>query len=296
MKRNKLWIICVFVFLIAGCLVLFDLRDSLRCAPANPQRLPFSVESQFLGESFNSCAYSSLRNCPTSCPAFFANWKEESMTTSTDNSIDITYYVISMMDNEDRIQNIKHQKQKIEADINIFEAVNGDNVDINNVEHQIVADEFKSDDKHRKREIGCYLSHYYILKLIEQSGNPDGYTVIFEDDVDIISNDFEPQLKKTLDAMSPHDFDILFIDSISNNNGGKSVVSGVCKLTLDKPMWGIQAYIVKNKNIDRLLSATWIIDDAVDKKYESAIRANKLTAYAFCPYLTKSIDTASTLW
>ena len=36
----------------------------------------FSGETSFVsfsGFSFDSCAYSSLRNCPTSCPALFAH-------------------------------------------------------------------------------------------------------------------------------------------------------------------------------------------------------------------------------
>ena len=222
------------------------------------------------------------------------DWKDN-MTSNID-SIDVKYYVISMIDNEDRIQNIKNQKQKITSEINIFEAVNGDNVDMNNVEHQIVADEFKSDDKHRKREIGCYLSHYYILKLIEQSGNPDGYTVIFEDDFDIISNDFESKLKTILENMATHEFDILYIDMFSKNNDGGSVVAGVCKLNPENNMYGTQSYIVKNRNVDLLLSATWAIDNPIDNKYESAIRSQKLTAYSLCPFLTASIDTPGTLW
>jgi len=85
--------------------LLFDLRDSLHCAleisPANPRtptilrqnclrqfigftdfeegskseifrRCDAGASNENLGESSNSDAYSSLRNCPTSCPAFFA--------------------------------------------------------------------------------------------------------------------------------------------------------------------------------------------------------------------------------
>ena len=211
------------------------------------------------------------------------------------DSIEITYYVISMVDNPDRIANIRTQRQKITADINIFEAINGENVDMDNIPNQTVAEDFKDDSKKRKREVGCFLSHYYVLKKIAKDLNPDGYTVIFEDDFDIIADDFESKLKDTIKSIADYDFDLIFIDAFSNNNEGESVVDGVCRLNKDKPIWGTQAYIVKNANIDRLLKETWVIDMPIDNKYEKAILANKLTAYAFCPYLTRSIETSSTI-
>jgi hypothetical protein len=52
---------------------------------------------------------------------------------------------------------------------------------------------------------------------------------------------------------------------------------------------------VKNSSIDKLLESTWIIDAPIDIKYTNAIKANKIKAYTFCPHLTKSIDTETTL-
>jgi GR25 family glycosyltransferase involved in LPS biosynthesis len=207
----------------------------------------------------------------------------------------IDYYVISLKGRDDRIQNIKNQQQKINTTINVFEAVNGDEIDMNNVSNQIVADSFKEDSKHRKREIGCFLSHYYILKLIESNNSSDGYTVIFEDDFDIIIDDFHKKIKNTLESMSQYEFDLLYIETLSNNIG-EPLIKDVCNIDWNKDFYGTQAYIVKNSSIARLLEATWIVDRPIDHKYTNAIRTNKIKAYTFCQFLTKSIDSESTLF
>lgn len=212
-----------------------------------------------------------------------------------ENGTYIDYYVISMKGQDKRIDNILTQQQKINATINVFDAIIGEDVDMNNVPNQIIAEDFKKNTKHRKREIGCFLSHYYILKLIESNGNPDGYTVIFEDDFNIVVDGFEEKLKSTLESMSQYEFDMLYIETISNNMGER-LTDDVCKIDTTKDFYGTQAYIVKNSSIDRLLDATWTIDMAIDNKYTTAIKSNKIKAYTFCPFLTKSTDFKTTLY
>jgi len=222
------------------------------------------------------------------------NFTERNITEMLENKKKIDYYVISLKVSEDRLKNIKQQQQKLNKKINIFEAVNGDNIDINNVSNQIVADSFKEQSKHRKREIGCFLSHYYILKLIKSNNVPDGYTVIFEDDFDIIKDNLHEHLENALEYMSQYEFDMLYIHTLSNNMG-ENLVKDVCHIDFNKDFYGTQAYLVKNSSIDKLLESTWIIDAPIDHKYTNAIKANKIKAYTFCPHLTKSIDTETTL-
>lgn len=208
--------------------------------------------------------------------------------------IDVNYYVISMQ-TPDRLKNIQEQQQKFDSKINIFDAVNGDNIDFDKIDGQELADSFKENTQKRKREIGCFLSHYNILKLIETTSNPDGYTVIFEDDFNIIVDNVELKIKTTLEDMKSIDFDMLYIEMNADQTGGESTVQGVCKMNMEQNMWGTQGYIVKNKNIRRMLENTWIIDMPIDWKYITAIKSNKLTAYTFCPFLSKSDNHASTI-
>ena len=211
-----------------------------------------------------------------------------------DRDVDrIDYYVISMKVPE-RITNMEDQQKKMTSTLNIFDAVNGDTLDIHNIDGIMVTDEFKSEDRHRKREIGCYLSHYGVLRTIKESGDPNGYTVIFEDDFQIIVDNFEDQIKKTLYDMKDHDFDLLYVDNLSNNKG-EPFIENVCKMDHAKDMWGTQSYIVKNKNIGKLLEQCSKIDMPIDWKYITGIKSGKLNAYTFCPYLTSSRGFESTM-
>lgn len=70
------------------------------------------------------------------------------------------------MQTPDRVKNIQEQQNKFTSKIHIFDAVNGDTIDFDKIEGQQLADSFKEDTKKRKREIGCFLSHYNVLKLI----------------------------------------------------------------------------------------------------------------------------------
>jgi hypothetical protein len=77
---------------------------------------------------------------------------------------------------------------------------------------------------------------------------------------------------------------------------GEPLIKDVCNIDYNKDFYGTQAYIVNNASINKLLDSTWIIDAPIDNKYDNAIRTNKIKAYTFCPFLTKSIDTKSTLY
>jgi GR25 family glycosyltransferase involved in LPS biosynthesis len=88
---------------------------------------------------------------------------------------------------------------------------------------------------------------------------------------------------------------MLYIERISGETSEEQVVDGVCKINMEKDMWGTQGYIVKNKNIHRMLENTWTIDMPIDWKYITAIKSNKLIAYTFCPFLSKSDNHESTI-
>ena len=205
----------------------------------------------------------------------------------------IEYYVISMNDAV-RAQNIKDQQTKIKSTIHIFDAIHGDTLDINNIRDQIVADSFKEESSKRKREIGCFLSHYYLYKKIQEEGDLDGYTVIFEDDFEISTDNFEYGVKQALDDMTNHDYDLLFINNVANNMGNP-VSENVCEMNKAEEMYGTQSYIVKNRNINRILEQTYRIDTQIDHKLFNSYRNGKLKIYTFCPFLTKTRNFKSTI-
>jgi GR25 family glycosyltransferase involved in LPS biosynthesis len=120
------------------------------------------------------------------------------------NNIDI--YVISLRHKE-RLKNIEIQKNKIDINNNnfiIYDAVNGNNLDLNQlVESNILSDVFMIGNEVRKREIGCYLSHYNIYNKIKEN-NKGEYTIIFEDDFILEIDNFMEEINILLNDMATY--------------------------------------------------------------------------------------------
>jgi len=207
---------------------------------------------------------------------------------------EINCYVITMGD-EKRLENIKNNQAKLNFTINIFDAVNGSEINLNDVTDPIIDDGYKpsDDNKIRKREIGCYLSHYNIYKKIE-SDTQTGYTIIFEDDFLINDDKFEEQIVNSLKDLETHDFDILYIYNHTDNIG-EPVKHNICKTDKNKVLWGTSAYIVKNKNINNILNETKILNMPIDWRLQESIKEDKLTAFTFCPFLSTTSGIESTI-
>ena len=62
--------------------------------------------------------------------------------------------------------------------------------------------------KHDKKmgQIGCYLSHFNIYKKIKKE-NKDGYTIIFEDDFLIKSENLLDEVKKAINILNTKNID-----------------------------------------------------------------------------------------
>lgn len=220
---------------------------------------------------------------------------EEFSDTSTPQ---IDYYVISLKNNEKRMKNIEEQQSKMSSKLNIFDAVNGAEIDIENIKDPVIDNNFSQptkppsssnleNSKIRKREIGCYLSHYNLYRKIESEQKWNGYTVIFEDDFVIKEDAFEEQLKRALQDLAANDFDILYIFNHTNNIG-ESVTNNVCKTDKNKNLYGTSAYMVKNKNVRKILEETKQMNAPIDYRLQESIKHDKIIAYTVCPFLSNT--------
>jgi glycosyl transferase family 25 len=186
-----------------------------------------------------------------------------------DNNL-LNIYVITL-GKQERIENIKNQQQKINKKIEIFNAVNGSNLDINNLKNNILANDNKLSLNHNNKmgEIGCYLSHLNIYKKIKED-NKKGYTLIFEDDFSINSDNLSDELKKALDTLNNKniDFDYLFLGNLKDNHG-ENIADNLYYLDKNINLWGTHAYIINNKNIDKIIDNLNLIrlpiDNAIEK-------------------------------
>jgi len=206
----------------------------------------------------------------------------------------IKMYVISLK-HQKRLDNIKEQQSKINTNIEIFDAVKGDKININ----QLISDNIVSEgyvisntNPHKLREIGCYLSHHNIYTKILNDNLP-GYTIIFEDDFNIQSDNFENDVISII-KNSNDDFDMIYLGNWYNNHG-TIITNNLYNIDKDKHLIGTHAYIVNNKNIEKIIKATKYIDMPIDHKIYVLGRNDELLVLVVYPTIVNIMDSPSTI-
>ena len=179
------------------------------------------------------------------------NYKNENF----EDSYILDMYIITL-GKQERMENINNQEKKINNKIQIFDAVNGKKLDINDLKNNnILANEntLSEDYNHKMGEIGCYLSHLNIYKKIKED-NKKGYTIIFEDDFLINSDNLISEVKKAIDILNSKniDFDFLFLGNLKDNHG-ENIADNLYYIDKNINLYGTHGYIINNKNIDKII-------------------------------------------
>lgn len=201
---------------------------------------------------------------------FFAFLKPKFYKELFEDSNNIDLYVITL-GKEERLENIKNQQKKINNKIQIFDAVYGLKLDVNDLKNNnILSDEntLSKDYKRKMGEIGCYLSHLNIYKKIKED-NKNGYTIIFEDDFLIKSDDLINDAKKAIDILNSKNinFDFLFLGNLKDNHG-ENIADNLYYLDKNINLYGTHGYIINNKNIDKIIDKLNIIKKPIDNSIE----------------------------
>ena len=215
----------------------------------------------------------------------------------------IDYYVITMF-SPDRLANIETQIKKmkdtgINLNMNYVDAVVGKNIDIDDLiskniltsniyenEHGKFTHEFEK----RKNEVGCYMSHLKIYDMIKNKGNKDGYSIIFEDDFHI-NDDFSNVLEQTLLKLDDYDFDMLFLGMLGNP--GDNITDNIYYATIGS--YCTHAYLVNNKNIDKIISTMKYIDTIVDVTIFTKGHNKELTVLRVSPNIAEQGNFGTTI-
>jgi GR25 family glycosyltransferase involved in LPS biosynthesis len=127
-----------------------------------------------------------------------------------------------------------------------------------------------------KGQVGCYLSHYNIYKKIRQD-NRLGYTIVFEDDFVIKDENLLNKIKKIIENTNKKeiDFDLLFLGNLKDNHGTQ-IVDNLYYVDKSNNLYGTHAYVVNNKNINKIISKTENIDRPIDNKLEDCAKNETL--------------------
>lgn len=221
--------------------------------------------------------------------------KKESFESEIREFPSIDIYIITMKTPE-RLQNIQKQIKKmgIEGNKNIhvelIDAVVGSNLDINLlIQEKKLDPQYKgTGDIHSKKgknEVGCYLSHLKCYYKILRNPNTK-YTLILEDDFDIIPEYFTNVLYDTLWNLEHKtmDFDMVYLGTHEQNHG-KPIDGNLYEIDREKNLYGTHAILYKNKNISKLISNTQFIQRPIDVQLQELSYAHTIISYCTYPVL-----------
>ena len=212
------------------------------------------------------------------------------------NNID--YYVITMK-NKNRIDNIDKQVYIINNSVNRnkiniekVDAVIGVDTNMDElVKNKILSPEYVENSNRRKGQIGCYLSHLKIYNMINDNNKNIGYSIIFEDDFEVRTNNFVNIINNALDVLKNEDFDLLFLQNNSDicdggkheKNHGVLLNDNVYFFNKKQLLYGTMAILVNNKNIKKILKNLEMINEPIDKRFENLAINDKLKIMLLYP-------------
>jgi len=216
------------------------------------------------------------------------------------NGTELYLYVITLK-HEDRLQNIKTQQSIIDKPIQLFDAVKGDFLNMDEIlgQYHFNPDFFNAshvDDKKKKREVGCYLSHLQLYKQIKNAHHNTGYSIVFEDDFKLEDN-FIDQTNKIINSMldKKMDFDIIFLGQNQTQNKGDFIMDNIYHFNNNLKLWGTHGLLIHNKNIDKIIEKVEYIDCDIDIKIANLAKSGELKVFILYPFIVNIIDSKSTI-
>ena len=206
------------------------------------------------------------------------------------DNIKLNAFVIHLKGQNERRANIEEERKKLgNIPLQIFDAVVGADLDIDKI---VKEHDYKTDFKIRTTgEIGCFLSHKNLLEKIKNTENiekSNGYSIIFEDDFKINSNNLEEDINKIINNLkNKHlDFDMIYLgNSYKIKNNGENIIDNIYKVDKNNKLYGLFGLLINNSKIDKILSCIQRISKPIDVIYMEAIFDNKISTYVIYPCL-----------
>lgn len=191
----------------------------------------------------------------------------------------IKYYMIHCDAHKERYYHVQGLKSKIK-NLNVWKGICPQNNDLSLFSRYGLNTE-KNCYSLNKGEIGCYLSHATLLKHIKEN-NRNGFTVILEDDIKINYENITTKIQNILKNFN--NFEILYL-GLCFENKGKHIQGNIYELNKENHIYGTQAYVINNKNIEKIYDCVTDVMSPIDIQYETFIKDDKLTAYVIDPWL-----------
>ncbi len=219
---------------------------------------------------------------------FFHKKKNHEKFNNHQEENKINVYIIHMNGNKNREKNIEEQKKKMSGpfDIQIFPAVNGKELNFN----EFKKNEGENDNDwlvplvKRRGEVGCYLSHRNIIDKIRKEKDSSKYSIIFEDDFKVNTNDLYSSVHKIIDSLNQEkrDFDMIYLGNLNHNHAEK-IKDDIYELNKKQDLWGTHGYLIKNESSDKIYYLIQKIIKPIDNIYQDLLYQDKLKGYVIFP-------------
>jgi glycosyl transferase family 25 len=197
----------------------------------------------------------------------------------------VHYYVIHMPSNTTRAANIAQQEEKLGAHIERFDAVVGKDVtDVTTIDPAL-----RNTVGLTQGELGCYLSHYQLIKRI--AAGSATYGCVFEDDFDLVDGIDHSFIESAVKYLDGTDVDMLFLGAMNDNEADapsdrRITQSNVVYEVRDyKPAtWmGTHGYIVAQKSATKIQEFLKDMAYPIDYAFYVAIQRDFLKAMVVTP-------------
>jgi GR25 family glycosyltransferase involved in LPS biosynthesis len=209
----------------------------------------------------------------------------------------IDFYVITNKNNI-RLKNIEEQENKINKNsgnsikIIKIDAVMGVDLDLNKlVSDGILSEKYIDYGKQRRGQIGCYISHHKIYHIIHDKKKYDNYSIIFEDDFNIVVKDFMDKINNAIYNLEKisFDFDMLFLQNnhYDESNRGEKIIDNIYHFNPNQPFYGTLAILINNKNIKKIINNTKFIEVEIDQKLRLSAINNELNIIVMNPVIVE---------
>jgi hypothetical protein len=122
----------------------------------------------------------------------------------------------------------------------------------------------------------------FSLKIIQDIAN--GNEVFIKKVVRTFIDQMQVSLNEMQVAITNNDFDLLYLGNL-NDNHGELIVDNIYKANDNQQLFGTHCYLVNNKNIDKIIDSTKIIDYAIDAKIHILSKKKELNVLVVYPVI-----------
>lgn len=163
-----------------------------------------------------------------------------------------TIYFINLDHRKDRLGSITAQFDRLGLSARRFEAIQLKNrghleEQFPHLSNRPVSDFLMSDQTNALGHLGCFLSHYEVIKNLPED---DGHSLICEDDLLIYSSAF----LKWIDHYISNPFDILLLDPQGCYRKEDRIERNLYRISTAWPhYWGLHAYLVRHRSKQKII-------------------------------------------